>query len=482
MIDFSKLRRQRLTSLLGLALDGSRLEGVLLRHSDGALQVEESFSVSLSLDPLTAAPELVGREIRNHLDAAEIRERTCVVCLPLKWALTTHVEVPQLSEADAASFLALEAERTFPCDAASLLVCRSICRSGGKQYAMLAGIPRNHLERLEQVLAAARLKPLSFSLGLAQLQSAQSKESDGVLALAIGETHVGLQITCAGGVAALRALDGALELQGARRVLNSELVAREARITLGQLPADLRDGVRRIRVFGPRELGQQLADDLEVRLESMGLKVEWVSHYAPAEFGVALPKETAAAPAVSFAAGQLVGRPVEFEFLPPKVTTWQQLSARYASGKLRTVLTAVAAVLVLVGGLFAWQQWRIWSLQARYARIADKVKHLEVVQKNIQQYRSWSDETVRALTLLRRMTDAFPQTGDVTAKTIEIRDLRTVTCTGTAKSYQALLETIRALREQPERPEVSQGPTRGQAPALQFTFTCIWNDGGSRAN
>jgi hypothetical protein len=89
---------------------------------------------------------------------------------------------------------------------------------------------------------------------------------------------------------------------------------------------------------------------------------------------------------------------------------------------------------------------------------------------------------VRALTLLRRMTEAFPQTGDVTAKTIEIRDLKTVTCTGTARSYQALLETIRKLREQPERPDVSQGPTRGQAPALQFTFTCIWNEGGARAN
>ena len=45
------------------------------------------FSVSLSLDPLTADPELVGREIRNHLDAAGVRERHCIVAVPLKWAL-----------------------------------------------------------------------------------------------------------------------------------------------------------------------------------------------------------------------------------------------------------------------------------------------------------------------------------------------------------------------------------------------------------
>ena len=74
MTEFTKLASwtgKRLTSLLGLSLDGSRLDGVWLRRTNGSMQVQGSFSVSLSLDPLTAAPELVGREIRNHLDAAE---------------------------------------------------------------------------------------------------------------------------------------------------------------------------------------------------------------------------------------------------------------------------------------------------------------------------------------------------------------------------------------------------------------------------
>ena len=63
------LKRQRLSGVLGLALDGSRLDGVVLRRTNGALHVQQTFSVSLSLDPLTNDPELVGREIRNHLDA-----------------------------------------------------------------------------------------------------------------------------------------------------------------------------------------------------------------------------------------------------------------------------------------------------------------------------------------------------------------------------------------------------------------------------
>ena len=80
---------------------------------------------------MTAAPELVGREIRNHLDAAGVRERHCVVGVPLKWALMAHTELPPLPEADAASLLQLEAERGFPCDVATLRLADSRCPLAG---------------------------------------------------------------------------------------------------------------------------------------------------------------------------------------------------------------------------------------------------------------------------------------------------------------------------------------------------------------
>jgi len=64
-----------------------------------------------------------------------------------------------------------------------------------------------------------------------------------VLALVVGEQYVGLQITCNGGVSALRGLDSAMETESGARVLHGEVIAREARITLGQLSADLRESV-----------------------------------------------------------------------------------------------------------------------------------------------------------------------------------------------------------------------------------------------
>ncbi len=479
----SLLKRQRLSSLLGLALDAGRLTGVALRRTNGALHVEQSFSVSLSLDPLTNDPELVGREIRNHLDAVGARERQCVVGLPLKWALTTHIEVPELSEADMAGFLQIEAERSFPCDVQTLHVVTSRSQaSSGRQHATLVGIPKNHLARLEQVLRAAKLRPVSFSLGVSALQPPEATASNGVMALTIGESHVGLQVTAGGGVAALRALEGALEAEGGERVLHADLVAREARITLGQLPEELRETVRRIRVFGPRDLVQQLVDEMELRLDSTGLKVEAVARYALDEFGVQLPPDTPVTSAFSLAAGRLAGRRALFEFLPPKVTPLQQVAARSSSGRLRTAILAAAAVALVAGGLFFYQQCQLWRLESQWKAMAPKVQQLNGIQDQIRQYRPWFDEAVRGLTILKRLTEAFPEDGSVTAKTVEIRDLNAVTCTGTARSYQALLKTVERLRTVPQVPDVTLGPTRGQSPALQFTFNFQWSEGGRNAN
>jgi hypothetical protein len=473
-------KRKRLTSVLGLALDGSRLEGVVLRRTNGALQLHQTFSVMLSLDPLTAAPELVGREIRNHLDAAGVRERHCILGVPLKWVLTAYTELPPLPEADAASLLHMEAERGFPCDVATLWLANSRCPlSAGKQHVTLAGIPHAHLVALERVLAAAKLKPVSFALGLAALQPPAAENSNGVLALAIGESQVSLQITCGGGVAALRGLEGAIEEEAGRRALQAGLVAREARITLGQLPVELRDTVKRIRIFGPRELAQPLADEMELRFEPMGLSIEIAAAYAPNEFGVQLPPEASVSPAFSLAARLLAGQPPVFEFLPPKPTLIEQFAAKYSSGRLRTVGAVAAGIVAIVGGLFLFQEGELILLRSRWSAMSAKVGELQAVQGQIQQYRPWYDDTFRALAILRQLTLAFPEDGAVTAKTIEIQGDNTVSCSGNASGNAALLATLAKLRAADGVSNLKVDMIHGKSP-MQFTFDFRYGNGGGQ--
>ena len=467
-VNFAK--RKKLTSLLGLSLDGSRLEGVVLKRTNGSLQQSQPFAVTLSLDPLTAAPELVGREIRNQLDAVGVRERFCVVGVPVKWALTAHTELPKMDDADAESLLQMEAERGFPSDPSTLRLSNSSSvLPGDKQLVTMAGIASGQLEALEQVLVAAKLKPVSFSFGLTALQPpTPGAPAAGVLALAVGESQVSLQITGGGGVAALRALEGAIEKEGGRRVLQPDLVGREARITLGQLPAGLREKVKLVRIFGPRDLAQPLADEMELRFEPMGLKVEVVAAYAPNEFGVTLPPDAALSTAFSLAARWLTGSAPEFEFLPPKPTAWQQLNKKYSSGKLRSVGALAAGVVLIIGGFFAYQQYQLASLRSQWSKMSAEVRELENFQTQIRQYRPWFDDSYRSLSILRQVTTAFPEDGVVTAKLVEVREGNVVSCFGTARDNAALLKMMEQLSVAPGVANFHRGPTRGSSDSIQF--------------
>ncbi len=473
-------KSKKLTSVLGLMLDGSRLDGVVLKRMNGALQASSSFSTQLTLDPLTAAPELVGREIRNQLDAVGIRERNCVLGVPLKWVLTAQTELPFLPESDAASLLQLEAEKNFHADIATLQIGDSRTKlADEKQFVLLAGIPNPHLAVLETVLAEAKLKPVSFGLGISALQFSGDKKSDGVLALVIGESNIGLQITIGGGVAALRGLEGAVENEAGRRSVHAEMVARETRVTLGQLPSELRAKVKRIRIFGSRDLAQPLADEMELKFEPMGLTVEIATAYAADEFGATLPVGAAISPAFSLAARTLAGENPAFEFLPPKPNLFEQFSAKYSSGKLRTSGAIAISVLAVIFLIFLIQQIQLWRLGSQWSYLEPKVNQLEAIQKNIRQYRPWYDSTFKHLAILRQLSLAFPEDGSVTVKNIEVRDGDTVTCSGTARDNAALQAVETKLSTAAGVSAVHHEQSRGNKPPIQFVFSFKFNNGGA---
>src|SRR5688500_14130270 len=100
-----------------VALDGARMgtgRAAAYRRGDGSLRVQKTCSATLTLHPLNGDPALVGREIHNHLQQAGIKERNCVFCVPLSWAIAMQTKVPPIPDADLQSFLDIEAERSFP--------------------------------------------------------------------------------------------------------------------------------------------------------------------------------------------------------------------------------------------------------------------------------------------------------------------------------------------------------------------------------
>lgn len=470
------------TSVLGLALHGSHLEGVLLKRSNGSMQALKSFKATLTLSPLTGDPELVGREIRNHLEQAGIRERRCVVTLPLSWSLAVPTEVPEMPDEDVPSFLEIEAERGFPYGLESLSIGRSVFRAAsGKRFATQVAVPRNHLDQLERALRAAQLRTTAITLGTTVLQDPTKDASNGVLAIVIGEGSVDLQITCAGGIAVLRSLDSVFENESVQNRLSSDLLVREIKITLGQLPAAFRDAVRRVRVFGRGETARRFQYESVARLDALGLKVELVEAYAANDFARKLPPATEVTAAFSVAARCINGVPPLLEFLPPRISALQQFTNRFASRKLGWIGAAAAALILFVAGAFALQQYQLSKLRQQWAAMSAQVHELDDQQTLIRRFRPWFDSSFRNLTLLRKVTEAFPEDGVVTAKTLEIRDISSVSCSGVATDNQSLLRMLEQLRASKDVRDLKVDNIRGKTP-MQFTFNFHWGEGGGDGN
>ena len=477
MIDWFKSKRA--ASVLGLALDGNRLEAVVLRRSNGTAHVRQSVSAPLALSPLTDDPELAGREIRNQLDAAGIRERRCAVCLPLGWLLTLQTKLPELPEADRASFLQLEAERGFHSGPEAMFTAHSLFQtSPAGQYATLLAVPRNNLNTLERVLRAARLKPVTFGLGIAAARPAVA-DTQRVITLLVRGGGIDLQVSGGGGIVALRSLDGAIETQGSAKQISSEIMAREIRITLGELPGGLAAGPGIIRIIGQGDMARQFVHEISPRLSAMGLTVEVSERSYSGNLDKPLPADLAASPAVALAAAWVSGRDTTPEFLPPKVRPWQQLLSKgMSTRKLIWAGEAAGAIAGCVIIAFGIQQIILSHLRSNWSKLEPKVTELTTMQDQIAQFRDYYDQAARDAQILQHLTSVFPRDNSVSVKSIEVRDMINVTCAGVARDNAAFAKVFSKLSDDTNEVSNVHEEFRGQKP-MQFTLSFTWGTGGA---
>jgi len=187
------------------------------------------------------------------------------------------------------------------------------------------------------------------------------------------------------------------------------------------------------------------------------------------------PPDVEVTAAFSLAALYLTGQGAGFEFLPPKVKSWQQFTARYSSRKLVTASAAVGGVALIILAAFLFQEWQLSRLRNRWVAISPDVHELEGLQQQIRKFRPWYDDSIRNLSILRRITEAFPQDGAVSAKSVEIRETANVTCSGIAFDNQAFLKTLDRLRATREIADLKVDQIRG-GKQMQFTFNFHWGD------
>ena len=465
------------SSLLGLKLERNKLEGVVVRRSGSGVQIQKTFQAPLTLDPLTNDAELVGREILNQLSAAGIRERRCAVCLPLSWAHTIQVAIPELPEEDIAEYLGLEAEKGFPYSPDELMMGTSRFRTpGGEHFATMVAIPKGHLTLLEKALRAAKLKPVSFSLAVTSVQTADAESGSGLVSLWVGDNTLELQIVSGTGIVALRSLQARSEADAGAKAMDADTLAREIKITLGQLPRSIAQLLTKVRLFGRAEITKSLLKDLRPRLDHMGLATEIGTAQRINGFTLPGGSDEAMSPAFGLAARCILGHPPAFEFLPPKISRFPQLVAQFSSRKIFPIAAVAALLVIAFGGPMGYRAWQEAQLRTKWKQIEKDVTDLTKVQNNIKTYHSWYED-FSVLDMYTNLVASFPANGaDATAKSVTVKEPFKITVTGDARNVAQVTALEGKLKQVKRFADINTKRTsQPQAGSrVQFTVEFSW--------
>lgn len=459
----------RPSSLLALTIESHQVVAAQVKRENGGSRLVKSLTISLTPESIVGDPEQAGLTLGSALREAGIPDTRSVVCVPPSWALTASADLPDLDKEELAGYLELRAEQEFPLPPAELHLSHSIFERGADRHATLAALPGKRLQAVQRALEVAGYRPISISLGLdACLEG--NRSSGGLNFIANGK-HVDVVVCAGGGVAGLRSLTGSPRPLGDGVQLDESTLDREVRITLGRLPEDLRSQLHEARFLGPPEPAGALRDAIAQPLQRLGIRPR-----APGEgtgHGMGAPRSGAAVAAVR---RFLQGQPVTFEFIPPQVSRLRRLSNRLPVRGHRAALLLVAAVVVLTLAVLAGRGQYERHLSRKWASMEETVSELDGIKEQIRHFRPWFDRTAPSLSILETLTTAFPETGDVWVRTVEIEQNDLVTCTGFAGNQSAFMETRDRLLALDSIEDLQLEQQRGHDP-IQFEFSFRWQGG-----
>jgi len=455
-------KRLQNRSALAVQLKSSSLSVSLMKFegATGASVIVHTFTLPFGTDAIASNPDKVGKELGEQLQKEGVKEKRCVVCIPPGWALSTSTDLPEISDEDLRGYLELQAEREFPMAVADMRLAHSnYVLPDGKRRATIVAVQAKRVAAIEQMLTTAGCRLVSLSLGLDRFVSALP--TPGAMHFLANGTHVDLVIATGGGIAALRSLSGSVGQED--EPFDVAAFCREVRITLGGLPDAARQQVREVHFGGPRATAELLCTKTSDQLRRMGVDA------AEVERGVDGPVA-----AIEAAEQYLRSQPVAFEFLPPQVNRWVELFKRHDSKRHRMFALAGLVLVVLPIAAFFIRSKIESNLEAEWTGMKGRVADLETIQQNIRQFRPWFDPAPETLFILQGLISAFPDGGDVWAKSIHISEGSKVTCSGFARNRAAFSTLHDRLRARADVSGIQVQTIRGENP-IQFTFSFKWD-------
>jgi Tfp pilus assembly protein PilN len=438
------------SDIVGLVLRDGHVDVVALRGHLGSRSLAAAFSVP--------ADEEAPAQIKRQLLEAGVRARRAHVGLPRRAVVAKAVELPAVPGADLRRMVGFELERHLPFAPSDALFDFEMldAGAGGAVRVLLVAVERRSQERLRQLLAAAGLTPGLVGIAIHSVARLEATDAaHGRIVLWLEAADAELAVVVRGRIVASRAFPLPADGDARGRALESELGR-----TLASLAETDRREVTEI-VIGGVSPPTFAMEGLRIRVgidDPPGLALgEGMSLPAVA---VALERPGRKLPVANLLPDELRPRPFPWPVA--------------ATAALALFTLAIAAAIPAVA--FVKERRALATLEANIARLAPQVQtaerlavEVERARRELATLRSFEEQRLQPLPVLRELTDTLPADAWLTNFSIDRNGLELGGFANAASQLIPLLEASPAL----ERVEFTSPVTKGRD-REQFRLRASW--------
>ena len=384
--------------------------------------------------------------------------KDCIVVLPSHLAPSVILKVPDIDPEDQRGFIQIQAEQQLPLPLSEVHLATHEFQIGNQDHALVVGLRRDTVSKLKEAVIANGFQVASITVDIAGVVDHAVDGNDSLAdscQLIQGQSSLTMVTHAEGGPTGLR------HFHLANGGMDAATLERELRITLGQFPQSSRRQLTTLRTAKlPGASSEQ--------------PVPISEHRSLAGLNVVDGTETSDL-FVPIASSFFLKGTSPLEFLPSISSRFDKIYGQFNSR--RNLWVGLMSVVALTAIAFLYQIFRLDDLQKDWNRMKDRVAVVEAAQGKIREFRPWFDSSVPSLTTARAITRAFPETGEIWLKQLNIRNDSKVMATGSSRDQNSLLAALRELRETSGISELELKSRQGSDPIL-FSLEFDWNPAG----
>jgi len=386
--------------------------------------------------------------------------KDCIVVLPAHLAPSIILTVPDISPEDRKGFIQIQAEQQLPLPLSEIHLATHEFQIGNQDHALVVGLRRDTVSKLKEAVIANGFQVASITVDIAGVVDHAVAGNDSLAdscQLIQGQSSLTMVTHAEGGPTGLR------HFHLTNGGIDTATLERELRITLGQFPQSSQRQLTTLRTAKLPGVSSEQHVPISEHRSIAGLNV--VNGAETSDLFVPI--------ASSF----FLKGASPLEFLPSSTSRFGKMYSQFNSR--RNLWLGLMSVVALTAIVFLNKIYELKGLQKQWDDMKGSVAVVETVQGKIREFRPWFDPSVPvpSLTTARAITLAFPKTGEIWLKQLNIRDDSKITATGSSKDQNSLLATLEKLRSTSGISNLELKSQQGSHP-ISFSFEFDWNPAG----